>query len=200
MVRFFKDSFVDMNPRGIYWELQSRVLKRNRLWVSMPRIPPIRRDAFQIFMVAVTKHWNYLFEGISMYVPRSLRYAELGAYGFLWIGLLIGIIFHHTETKLWREKIWDKEPGAVIPLRRNFFVRAKNYILNYNVKPFIYYFGLFIKERDLDSTIDLAQAQAGRKYRRFLFMEYARRNSLEKFRDKNYDFLEISKMYGKDSL
>mmetsp|Transcript_12613 Transcript_12613/g.12694 ORF Transcript_12613/g.12694 Transcript_12613/m.12694 type:complete len:136 (+) Transcript_12613:191-598(+) len=135
-----------------------------------------------------------------MYVPRSLRYTEFGPHNVLWIGILIGFIFHHINTKLWKERIWDKEPGAVIPFRNGTAIRAKNYIVNYTIRPFIYYFGLFIKELDLDSTIDLAQAQAGRKYRRYLFMEYARRNSLDKFRDKNYDFLEISRMYGKDSL
>lgn len=113
---------------------------------------------------------------------------------------IAGCSTHHTETKLWKEKKWDKEPGAIIPLRKNPALRFWNYVVEYKYKPMLYYFGLFLREKDLDPQIDLGQFALGRKYRRFLLMEYSRRQSLAKFREQKYDFLEISPMYGKDSV
>ena len=62
----------------------------------------------------------------------------------------------------------------------------------------LYYIGLFVEDKDLNTYLDLTQLSQGRKYRRFLVMQYARKQRYLMKKDTRYDFLEISSEYGKE--
>lgn len=199
-MRYWKDSFIEINPRARFWNSQIAAQKRHRL-MPFSLVKPLFnwQERTKIFYYANFMHWNTFFEGISVYVPRRLKlhfWGELVVFlGFFALGSAV----HHFETKLWKEKKWEKDPGCVIPFRKPALVRFYNWLVEVKIKSNLYYIGLFTEDKDLEPHLDLQQFVEGRKYRRFLIAEYSRRNFLSAQRNESYDFLEISPMYGKDS-
>jgi hypothetical protein len=139
-----------------------------------------------------------LWQSIYRYIPAKKNLGPIIEIRMFIIGVFLMSTYFHIESRLWKERKWDKEPGEILPLRNRIFLRAYNHFYHVKILPFLYYFGLNIEDVDLNIHVDIQQISIGRLYRRFLCMQYARKMGYIKFRNSNYDFLEISENYGKD--
>lgn len=190
-----------MNPRSKFWASQYASTRYQRMLPLSPFKPFYHwKDRAFVFNYLWNHHYNSLMEGIGMYVPKAQKPSHWPEVAVLISGFFIGCCWHHFEVRLWKERKWDQVPGQIIPMRKSTFERAYNWIVNVKIVPNLYYIGLFVEDKDLDTQIELSQFVQGRKYRRYLVAEYARRNIYRAQRDNSYDFLEISPMYGKDNF
>ena len=198
-MRYLKDSFSEINPRGRFWESQFASHRRHLLVpFHMNKMFYDYEPRYYTNNVLLVDGKNWLWQGIEKYIPYKHNITDK-VHGFLFLGgVLIASIIHHFESRLWKEKKWDKESGCSIPLRRPAMIRAWNWLVEIKLKPILYYIGLFIEDQDLDTNLDLSHITQGRKYRRFLVMQYCRKMRYNLRRDNRYDFLEISPSYKRD--
>ena len=198
-MRFLKDSFISKNPRQRFWESQYASHRRHRLMpFNLIKYLFDYGERLQVNNILLVDGKNWFWKGIEKYIPNRMNVSDRGQLGFFVFGVLLGSLFQSFEARLWKEKKWDIEPGCQIPLRKPFTVRAYKWLIDLKLKPLLYYVGLFIEDIDLDTNVDLTQISEGRKYRRFLVMQYARKMRYNLRRDSRYDFLEISSAFNKE--
>lgn len=116
MRRMMKDSLVWVSPRQDFWTAQENAMNQQRRmpFTYAKHLYRYREKAAQR-VIAFTKHFNPLWDNLSMYVPKSLKgiyWSELMAF---WAGVLVIGFIHAWEHQLWKERKWDKEPGCPIP-------------------------------------------------------------------------------------
>jgi hypothetical protein len=140
----------------------------------------------------------FLWQSLYKYIPSSKNFEYFLSLRLFILGILSISCFYHFESRLWKERKWDREAGQTIPIRNRLILRAYNYIYNIKILPFLYYFGINVEDVDLNIQVDIKQISEGRLYRRFLCMQYARKMGYQKFRKSSYDFLEVSENYGQD--
>ena len=198
VIRHPKDSGPEKNPRGAYWETQYASQRRYRLvpFNINKYLYDYEARGFTNYTLWISRNW--LWEGIGKYVPLRLNITGRVEVYFMCAGVIIASVLHHLDVRLWKEKKWDLEPGARLPLRRPLMFRAYHWMINIKLLPMLYYIGLFIEDKDLDTNVDLQQIAEGRLYRRFLIMQYARKMRYNLRRDSRYDFLELSPSHNRE--
>lgn len=198
-MRFFNDSHNDKNPRAYFWENQYASHRRHLLnpFTIVKYFYDIKPRVYTAHILLYESR-NFLWEGLSKYISARRNPSVRTQMMFFALGCIVGSFLHNFESRLWKEKKWDQEAGHMIPLREKLLTRTYNYIWNLKVLPFLYYYGLFVEDKDLDTFVDLTQISGGRLYRRYLCMQYSRKMRYRLNRDDRYDFLEISPSYSKD--
>mmetsp|Transcript_25684 Transcript_25684/g.44987 ORF Transcript_25684/g.44987 Transcript_25684/m.44987 type:complete len:195 (-) Transcript_25684:8328-8912(-) len=193
-MRFYKDSLHNVNPRAFYWYRQDLSQRRHKLLpFSIIRYCQGAIDRFGHFGTSFYFHYNPFIEGLSMHRNREFLQSYntkvflAGALGFVVVNAVL--LF---ETRLWKERKWDEEPGCRIPLRNRHAERLYNQVVNVWLLPNLMYYGLIVADRDLNPSVDANQISGGRRFRHFLVAEYVRKEKLKANRDTRYDFLELA--------
>lgn len=197
-MRFFKDSSKEHNYRARYWY---GMMMSQRFY----RLYPF---AF-IRSIVLTKHGVYhystllrsnseLWKQLYKYIPSKYFFMNWQSVKVFYCSVLLFSLAYHIESRLWKERKFDKEPGQTIPLRNKLPYRLYYYLYEIKLKPVLYYMGIWIQKEDIVMDVNIEQIQMGRLYRRFLCLQYARKMGYSIYRNSSYDFLEISENYGRD--
>jgi hypothetical protein len=197
-MRYYKDSSKEHNYRARFWQSMLTVHKPYRLYpFAFARLSAnFYHSPFHYINLVDSgpKMWKYLYK----YIPSSLFFQHWQSTKVFICSVLLFSLIFHFESRLWKEKKFDKEPGQMIPLRNRFLFRAYHYLIDIKLKPLLYYTGIWIQQEDLAMEVDIEQIATGRLYRRFLCLQYARKMGYSVYRNSSYDFLEVSENYGKD--
>jgi hypothetical protein len=197
-MRYYKDSSSIYNYRETFWDSQIFSQGSQKLHpFTFGKYSNLSYEGPHIYNL-ILRNRPYLWQSIYRYIPAKKNLGPIIEIRMFIIGVFLMSTYFHIESRLWKERKWDKEPGEILPLRNRIFLRAYNHFYHVKILPFLYYFGLNIEDVDLNIHVDIQQISIGRLYRRFLCMQYARKMGYIKFRNSNYDFLEISENYGKD--
>ena len=197
-MRYYKDSSSIYNYRESFWNSQAITQAPHKLHpFSFSKYTHLTNDRIFHYSLLL-RNRPYLWQSLYRYIPAKKNLGPIFELRLFMIGIFIISTLFHIESRLWKERKWDREPGEILPLRNRSVVRAYHYIYNIKLIPFLYYFGLNISDNDTNIHVNIQQVSQGRLYRRFLCMQYARKMQYLKFRNSDYDFLEISENYGKD--
>jgi hypothetical protein len=197
-MRYAKDSSALFNPRQFYWQ---DLYNTQRRYITRPfSIATIQKSALigmiSKNVVAYFYHWNRLLESVNLYLPKNKRILFSPHWMVFSAGFIIGCTLHFIDTRLWKERKWDAEPGVMLPVRRPFLHRIYMQYIKMKWSMFLYYHGLFLDKKDLDMALNIEHIAQGRMYRRTLAMEYAYKEKRMKMRDDRYDFLDFSAQHG----
>jgi hypothetical protein len=197
-MRYLKDSFTDQNPRAKFWKSQNVIMK-NTSTLPFSFYKYLYNWQQKVYVQYFTlKYQNVQLKEISKYFTSRARVSQRLDASLLAVGIVIGSLLTHFNNRLFKERKWDEEPGAMIPIQTFLFKRIYTSIITINYVALLYYVGLYIEDKDLAPNIDLTQISQGRIYRRFLVRQYCRKQEYSKKRKGKYDFLEISPEYARN--
>jgi hypothetical protein len=83
-----------------------------RHWFTYEKPLYMLKDRFNLKTYTYTFNFSPLWENLSTYVPKAVKWGYFVPMAACLIGMAVTSVVHGFEYQLWKERKWDKEPGA----------------------------------------------------------------------------------------